>query len=86
MIVSIVTITTYDGGNVEVTTKPFFTFENASKHLYNEYLDIKRENEDEEYCNDEVEKVTESGAEYFFLQSNDLEYWVSGNIYSMEVE
>ena len=44
MIVSIVTITTYDGGNVEVTTKPFFTFENAAKHLYNEYLDIKREN------------------------------------------
>lgn len=86
MKVSIVTITTYNGGSVEVTTKPFFTFENAAKHLYDEYLDIKRENGDEEFCNDEVENVTESSAEYFFLQTNDLEYWVSGNIYTMEVE
>ena len=38
MKVSIVIITSNYDGNVEVTTKPFITFEKASKYLYKEYL------------------------------------------------
>jgi len=86
MKVSIVTITSSDSGNVEVTTKPFSTFEKAAKYLHNTYLDIKAANGDEEYCNDEVNNLTEDSIEYFYLETKDLEYWVSGNIYTMEVE
>lgn len=89
MKVSIVTITSNNDGNVEVETKPFFKFEDAAKYLYNEYLDIKAENvadEDFHIGIDEVNNLTEDSTEYFYMEDDCGLYWVSGNIYTMEVE
>ena len=89
MKVSIVTITSNNDGNVEVTTKPFSTFEKAAKFLHNEYLDIKADNpEDEDFhiVIDEVNNLTEDSTEYFYIEDDCGQYWVSGNIYTMEVE
>ena len=88
MKVSIVTITSNDDGNVEVTTKPFSTFEKAAKYLYGEYLDIKADNADSgiEYANDEVNKLTDESCEYFYIEDVVGYYWCSGNIYTMDVE
>ena len=89
MKVSIVTITSNNDGNVEVTTKPFSSFEKAAKHLHNEYLDIKAENaEDEDFHIgiDEVNNLTEDSTEYFYIEDDCGLYWVSGNIYTMDVE
>ena len=89
MKVSIVTITTNNDGNVEVSTKPFFKFEDAAKYLHNEYLDIKAENvadEDFHIGIDEVNNLTEDSTEYFYIEDDCGLYWVSGNIYTMEVE
>lgn len=89
MKVSIATITSNNDGNVEVTTKPFSTFEKAAKYLHNEYLDIKAENaEDEDFHmgNDEVHNLTEDSSEYFYIEDDCGLYWVSGYIYTMEVE
>ena len=89
MKVSIVTITSSNDGNVEVTTKPFSTFEKAAKYLHSEYIDIKTENgEDEDFHIgiDEVNNLTEDSAEYFYIEDDCGLYWVSGNIYTMEVE
>lgn len=89
MKVSIVTITSNDDGNVELTTKPFSTFEKAAKYLHNEYLDIKAENTKDEDFHigiDEVKKLTEDSIEYFYMEDDCGWYWVSGNIYTMDVE
>jgi hypothetical protein len=89
MKVSIVTITSNNDGNVEVTTKPFSTFEKAAKYLYKEYVEIKSENNDDEDFHtgiDEVNNLTEDSAEYFYIEDDCGLYWVSGNIYTMEVE
>jgi len=86
MKVSIVTITISVDGSVEVTTKPFFKFEDAAKYLHSEYLDFKAENEDLDYCYDEVSNLTEDSSDYFFLQSDDLEYWVCGSINTTDVK
>ena len=89
MKVSIVTITSSNDGNVEVTTKPFSTFEKVAKYLYKEYLDIKDENaKDEEFHIgiDEVNNFTEDSTEYFYIEDDCGLYWVNGSIYTMEVE
>ena len=89
MKVSIVTITSNNDGNVEVTTKPFSTFEKASEYLLKEYISIMAENEEDEDFHlgiDEVNNLTEDSAEYFYIEDDCGLYWVSGNIYTMEVE
>ena len=89
MKVSIVIITSNYDGNVEVTTKPFSTFEKASKYLYKEYLEIKVENAQDDDFNirfDEVGPLAEDGIEYFYIEDDCGLYWISGNIYTMDVE
>ena len=86
MKVFIATITSNNDGNVEVGVKPFSTFEKAAKYLYGEYLDIKKDNDDLVYANDEVNKLSEDSTEYFYLEDEMGVYWVSGEIYGMEVE
>ena len=81
MKVFIATITSNYDGNVEVSVKPFSTFEKAVKYLHKEYLDIKSESEED----DDLEQDYLSN-EDFYMESADGLYWCSGYIYGMDME
>lgn len=89
MKVSIATITSNNDGNVEVDVKPFGSFDKAARYLYEQYLEIKAENEEDKdlfYANDEVGMIGEDECENFYIEDESGLYWVSGNIYTMEIE
>ena len=89
MKVSIATITSNNDGNVEVDVKPFGNFNKAARYLYEQYHEIKAENEEDKdllYANDEVGMIGEDECEDFYIEDESGLYWVSGNIYTMEIE
>jgi hypothetical protein len=87
--VYIVTITSSDDGNVEVTTKLFSTFEKATGYLYSQYIEIKAENasdDDLQYANDYIEKVGENASNMFYIEDVTGNYWCNGIIDKKPVE
>ena len=89
MKVSIAVITSDADGCIEVTTKPFSTFEKATKYLMQQYKEIK-DNEDffTDVLNESIEvtKLNDDECVDFFLESEDSLYRCYGVIYTMEVE
>ena len=87
--VYIVTITSNNDGNVEVTTKPFSTFEKATGYLYSQYTEIKADNasdDDLQYANDYIEEVGEKASNMFYLEDVTGNYWCNGIIDKMAIE
>lgn len=87
MKVSIAIVTTNDDGNVSVDAKPFKKFDDAAKHLHNEYLSEKAAlSANELYIgNDEVTNITEESTKSFYIEDVDGKYWVNGVIYTLDL-
>ena len=87
MKVSIAIVTTNDDGNVSVDAKPFKNFDDAAKHLHDEYLSEKAAlSANELYIGiDKVTNITEESTESFYIEDDCGKYWVNGVIYTLDV-
>lgn len=90
----IVVLITDNDGNVDVDVKPFKSFNNAKAYLHEAYLDVKLNmssmgievtydrvtNTKEDDENDYYETID------FFVEGENDNYWVSGEIKTEKVE
>ena len=87
MKVSIAIVTTNDDGNVSVDAKPFKKFDDAAKHLHNEYLSEKAALSANELCIgiDDVTNITEESTKSFYIEDDCGKYWVKGVINTLDL-
>jgi hypothetical protein len=86
MKISIVTITSNSNDSAEESVKPFYTLENATRHLYKEYINIKAANGNLDYDIDEASTPSDEHCDEFYMEFLKDNYWCHGVIHTMEIE